>query len=472
MKTTPPPNILLIVSDQLSAQALRAWGNRHANTPNIDRMVASGVRFESAFTVCPLCQPARAAFWTGRYPHQTSIVSNGRKHHQTAIPPDMPTTGSVFSQAGYHCIHFGKTHDGGSLRDFTVIGSERQTIDDVNPAWPLDYDSELDRDTRAKTIDFLNGYTGTQPYFAVADLNNPHDICNWIGQNRHGELPLPEGIELPPLPSNLIIDETEFRKRPLPIQYICCAHNRQAQIAEWDELQIRKYLAAYHHYASRMDQDIGLIMDAMTTRNDADRTIVMFMADHGDSMGGRWMATKHTGFYEETVHVPMVFAGPGIQGVNRSVSGPVSNLDLLPTLCDLAGVPAPQGLPGKSLAPCLRERNIASPHEFVVSQWFTEWGFTVEPGRMIRTARYKYTHFLEGGGEEIYDLEKDPGETRTLIDDPHYRMVLEQHRSMLRQYVAENADPYFTLQWQAAPRWRSHPPGYRNHRGIAAPEAD
>lgn len=466
------PNVLIVIADQLSAQALKAWGNGHSATPAIDRLVEGGVRFEHAYTPCPLCQPARAAFWTGRYPHQTGVLSNGGKRKEAGIPADMPTLGDVFRGAGYRTVHFGKTHDAGSLRGFDVVESKRKQLDDVSPAWPVDYDSELDRDTRAKAIEFLTDYRGPAPYVAVADLNNPHDICNWIGKNQHGELPVPEGVALPPLPENLHLDREEFLKRPLPIQYICCAHNRQAQVAEWDEAQISKYLAAYYHYMARLDRDVDLVLGALRRRPDADRTLVVFMADHGDSMCGRWMATKHTSFYDETTRVPFVFAGPGITGPGRAVHGPVSLLDLFPTLCELADIASPDGLAGRSLMPCLREPERRGPHDFVIGQWFTEWAFTVEPGRMVRTDRYKYTHWLEGEGEELYDLSADPGEMRTLIDDPAYAGVLADHRALLKLYTDEALDPYFSLQWEAAPRWRSHPPGYRNHRGLAAPKAE
>jgi len=256
----------------------------------------------------------------------------------------------------------------------------------------------------------------------------------------------------------------------LPIQYICCAHNRQAQIAEWDEEKIRHYLLAYHHYLTRVDEEIGEILTALNQRPDAGDTLIVLMSDHGDSMCGRWMATKHTSFYDETVKVPFVFSGPGINGKNRSVKGLVSLLDLFPTLCDHAGIKSNIQTEGKSLMPWLAHKATGSPHEFVVSQWHTEWGFTVEPGRMIRTEKYKYTHYLEENGEELYNLITDPGELKNLADNPDYESVLKEHRNFLENYVSATNDPYFNLEWNAEKRWRKHKPGYRCHRGIAAPQ--
>ena len=462
-------NILLIICDQLSAQALSAWGSRYGGTPNIDEIIGNGVRFEAAYSSCPLCQPSRASFWTGLYPHETRVLSNGRLDPVPEVQEAVATVGSIFSQAGYKTVHFGKQHDAGSLRGFELFSVEKKEIGDATPAWPVDHDTQQDRNTREQTVEFLSNYAGPRPYLAVADLNNPHDICNWIGEFQGSNELISPDCALPPLPGNLYRDEGEFEKLPIPIQYLCCAHNRQAQIAEWDETRIRHYLCAYHHYISRVDAEIGRILAALWKRSDAEETLIVFAADHGDSMCGRWMATKHTSFYDETTRIPLVFSGPGIEGHGRSMSGLVSLIDLFPTLCGYAGINPDHEMRGCSLVPWLEGHRKDSPHSYVVSQWHTEWGFTVEPGRMIRSSRYKYTHYLEGNGEELYDLADDSGELRNLVDQPRFERVLDEHRALLMEYTKTTNDPYFSLEWKADDRWRSHEPGYCNHRGFAAP---
>lgn len=466
-------NILIILCDQMSATALKAWGNRDSDTPEIDSIIESGVRFSQAYTNCPLCQPARASFWTSLYPHQTEILSNGRKHHVPNLKEGIPTLGSVFAEAGYKTIHFGKQHDVGSLRGFETIQMQACEVDDAEPHWPVSLDTKRDRYTRQEVVKFLENYQEEAPYLAVADLNNPHDICGWIGENESGnEHMVFDDAELPPLPDNLYIDEEEFAKRPLPVQYICCAHNRQAQISEWDENKIRHYLKAYYHYLKRVDDEIGKIMTALKNRTDGEDTLIVFFVDHGDSMCGRWMGTKHTSFYDETTHVPLAFAGPEIQSRNHCVDGLVSLLDIFPTLCEYSGIAVPDTVEGKSLMPYLQGKKNHSDEKYVVSQWHTEWGFTIEPGRMLRTEKYKYTHYLEGEGEELYNLEKDPGETKNLVDNPEYENVLNEHRKLFKEYIAGTNDPYFSLEWVADQKYRSHKPGYRNHRGLAAPKIE
>jgi len=461
------PNILIIISDQLSWKALPAYGDRYARTPNIDRIAKRGVRFSQCYTSCPLCQPVRASFWTGKWPHETGVLSNGRIGVIPPVPEDLPTLGELFARAGYETVHFGKTHDAGSLRDFLIEPVEELPVEGTK-AWPVSYDTLRDRHTTTKAVEYLNN-AGNGPFLAVADLQNPHNICRWIGENMgvHEDVPVP--VPLPPLPDNF--RDTDLEKRPLPVQYICCSHRRMSQAAQWNELNYRHYLAAYYHYMSRMDAEAGLILDALEARKDADNTLVVFMADHGDGIAAHGMVTKQVSMYEETTRVPLMFAGPGVQSEDKVLDEQlVSLMDLLPTLCDYAGVDAPPDLWGRSLMPWLQGEEDGGPHEYVASEWHTEWSFTTSPGRMVRTADHKYVRYLEGDGEEFYDLRNDPGETRTLIDDPEYAAGLEEHRKLLRKHVQDTSDPFFSLAVDVDPRWRSHEPGYHNHRGPSAPD--
>ena len=466
------PNILIICCDQLSAAALPAYGNTVARTPNIDRITRRGVRFESCYTPCPLCLPARAAFWTGHWPHQTGVLSNSRQCAETGICDGLPTLGDLFSAAGYDTVHFGKTHDGGSLRGFRVAPWEDLPVEGTD-AWPVHYDTRRDRYATTHMVEYLQRDSGDAPFLAVADLCNPHDICNWVGHNVGPHTDVPTGGPLPPLPANFHVED--FERRPIPVQYICCSHHRQSQAAAWNETNYRHYLAAYYHYLSRVDTEIGRVLDALASRGDADRTLIVFMADHGDGMACHGHVTKQVSLYDQTTRVPLVFAGPGVAGQGRAIGGDIltSLLDLVPTLCDVAGIEAPEDLWGRSLLPQLvGAAGAEPPHQFVASQWQTEWGFTVSPGRMIRSPRYKYTRYLEGDGEELFDMTADPGETRSLVGDPAHADALAQHRETLRHLIEATGDPFFDLPWQADARWRSHTPGYHHHTGPAAPKAN
>jgi len=452
-------NILIIIADQLSKVAMGAFGNRHVHTPNLDRLAENGVRFSGCYTPCPLCQPARASFWTGRFPHETGVLSNGLKDPVPLVPVTMPTLGELFTEAGYDAVHFGKTHDAGSLRGFRVFSEEEYPVDAVG-TWPVNGETCRDRYTTEHVIAYLRDLP-SNPFLAVADLNNPHNICQYVGEFAGHHNDLPDSDNLPPLPENFCV--SNFDALPLPVQYICCSHNRQAQAAGWKEIDYRHYLAAYYHYVRRVDTEIGRILDALNQSTAGQDTLVLFFSDHGDSMGGRGLVTKQVSLYEETTNVPLIINGPGISA--HTEDGLCSLLDVLPTLLDVAGIQAVPGLWGKSLWPWVSGQRSDSPHDYVVSEWFTEWGFTVEPGRMLRTAYWKYIRYREDDGEEFYDLMNDPGETCSQLQHPK----LFEHRQLLDKHLTATADSFMMLQPKVDPRWRSHPPGYHNHQGAAAP---
>jgi choline-sulfatase len=400
-------------------------------------------------------------------PHNTWSVSNENRFKNGVVTEDVPSVGSLFSAAGYECIHFGKRHDNGALHGFNCIDVNGIKFEPIHPAYSLNYDSFNDEDTTRKSVNYLS-QTHDKPFVMAVDIQNPHDICSWIGcfQGEHEDLTGPD--KLPELLENYIVD---FSQLPKSVQYSCCAHRRQQHASLWNDMNFRHYLAAYYHYVHMADDCIGRLLDALKASDSADDTLIVFMADHGDSMGSRKMVTKHTSFYEETTNVPMIFAGAGVSGQNQCFDELVSNTDLMPTLCELAGIDCPTNIYGKSLAPLLKGEKLKEGRTYVASEWMSEWGFTIEPGRMIRSKNFKYNHFLENSDEELYDLVNDPYEKINLAGDNNYADVLEEHRAMLDEHVALTADPFFYLAVKADDRWRNHAPGFHNHRGISAPDS-
>ena len=462
-----PKHILLIMADQLSRRALGCYGNRDVASPAIDALARSGITMPHAYTTCPLCLPARAAIWTGTLPHDTGSVSNAGRFQNGVVGPETPTLGSLFQAAGYDTVHVGKQHDNGALRGFTCAAEGEVALEAVSPAWPLHADSRRDPQTLALCLDYL-ARPHRRPFFLVADFNNPHDICNWVGAFAGPHEDIPPPVPLPELPANFEIDDLETR--PRPIQYICCSHVRLSQAASWTAANYRHYLAAYYHYVNRLDAMVGRLLAALQASDAAADTLVVLMADHGDSMAAHRMVTKQVSFYEETTGVPMLFAGGPIAHRGLVLGNLVSLADLLPTLCDYAGLEAPSGLYGRSFWSMLADGRVHDgAREAVAAEWMTEWGDTVEPGRMLRTRGHKYTRYREGDGEELYDLRADPGETRNLAGLPEHRACLEAHRRLLAEHVCREQDPFFSLAWRVAPRWRSHAPGYPNHVGSCAP---
>jgi choline-sulfatase len=461
------PNILLIQCDQWSAQAVGAYGNEHVRTPAVDALAERGVRFEAAYTPCPLCRPARAAMWTSRWPHETGVLSNGKWFHDEPVGPEIPTLGELARSAGYQAIHAGKTHDHGTLRGFEVIEQATEEIPSP-PGVPLNADTFHDVALVGQVRDALAGRDRSRPTLMVADVVNPHNICGWVGANAGPveQLDVPE--PLPPLPDNW--DTPDIADRPAPVRHVCCSHRRGMQAARWSPRKYRQYLAAYYHYCRLADRTVGELLSALDNEGMTDDTVVLFLADHGDSMGAHRLVTKHTTFYEETTRVPLIAAGPGVSARGPATGQPlVSLLDVVPTVLALAGAEVAEGMRGRSLVPCFGGASWDEPRRYVVSEWHTEWGSTIEPGRMVRSGRFKYTRYVEGDGEELFDLEADGGETRNLAGDPAHAAVLDEHRAMLGEHCEQTGDPFFSLEIRADAPWRSHAAGYVHHEGTCAP---
>lgn len=460
-------NIALFVLDQLTWRALPAYGNPFAHTPNIDRIARESLMIDGCYTPCPLCQPARASFWSGRYPHETGVLSNGQLWPETGIREDLPTLGELFSEAGWQTVHFGKTHDQGALRGFECEPERVRVLPVENEVFPLNTDSFRDAYTVEAACRFLKKRRDERPLFMITDLVNPHNICGWVGANKGVHKSMECDIHLPPLPENFTFED--IKNRPAAVRYICCTNNRQAQAAGWTPENFREYLRAYYYYLSMADRSVGQVLDCLEQQGyTPENTLFVLVADHGDSMAAHGLVTKQVHFYEEITRVPMIFKGPGVQPGRRE--GIASLLDLFPTLCSWAGIPEPEGLRGLSLKDTLAGAELPK-RKYVASEWHTEWGYTVSPGRMLRTDRYKYTKYVEDGAEELFDLQKDPFEKKNMAKDPSYADVLEEMRQLLSEHEALTEDPFETLPWKADKRWRSHPSGYQNHHGIAAPMA-
>lgn len=465
-------NILIIICDQLSATALSAYGNTYSATPNLDSLAARSAVMEYAYTSCPLCQPARASFWTSRYPHQTGVLSNLPDQGFPAVSGDIPTLGELFSRAGYDCVHFGKTHDYGALRGFQVIESEEIKVPRTNPAIKFDYETFLDIDTTEKSVQYLSSRP-EGPFLMVSDLQNPHNICAYIGEHSEGYGDFPLDRELPPLPENY--DFNDIANRPEFIQYLCCAHRRQRQASSWKDDDFRYYLYAYYYYLNMVDKQIGQILEALEKSGAADQTMVVFLADHGEGMASHRLVTKYGAFYEETNRVPFFFALPdrrhaSTHSTQSRIGGTTSLLDLVPTLLDYAGLSRPDGLEGISLMPQIMGVKTHSDRLAAVAEWYDEFRDYTVPGRMICDEDYKYTCYLEPDSEELYDMRNDRYEKTNLAGKQEYDPILEKYRFLLKQHLEKSSDPFFTLKTAGTESYRRHPLGFEHHQGLSAVE--
>ena len=365
-----------------------------------------------------------------------------------------------------------------------MIESEEIHVPRTSPAIKFDYETFLDIDTTEKSVQYLSSRP-EGPFLMVSDLQNPHNICAYIGEHSEGYGDFPLERELPPLPENYDFDD--IANRPEFIRYLCCAHRRQRQASGWKEDDFRHYLYAYYYYLAMVDKQIGQILEALTESGAADQTMVVFLADHGEGMASHHLVTKYGAFYEETNRVPFFFSLPA--GDNKSgtpgscnknavplykkqnrIGGITSLLDLVPTLLDYAGIPCPAGVEGISLMPQITGAKTRSDRTAAVAEWYDEFRDYTVPGRMICDEEYKYICYLEPDSEELYDMKRDRYEKTNLAGKQEYAPVLERYRSLLKQHLKKSDDPFFSLKTADTAGYRRHPLGFEHHQGLSAVE--
>ena len=419
-------NVLYIMTDQQSATAMSCAGNDDLHTPALDQLAEDGTRFEAAYCTYPLCVPARVSMFTGRMPHEVGIEGNGGLVDPSVMPQSL---GHLLRGAGYRNAYAGKTHlpvpdDGetGAYWGWETIG-------------PWD-----DHAVAPACIDFL-AQQHDEPFFLVASYDNPHNICQWARQQQlpYGPVEDVPTESCPGLPANYSVPPYESEViRPL----VRSNYSVHPMVDSRPDLW-RHYRHAYYRLVERVDAGIGRILNALFDSPYADNTLIVFSSDHGDGQGAHQLNQKSF-LYDEQTRVPLIVRPPG-GGKPQVATGPVSaTLDLLPTVCDYAGVSVPDQARGLSLRPAA-DRGEDDKDRAVVTETVV---YEQEPGRMVRTDRYKYSVYSKGPyREQLFDLYRDPGEMVNLAIEARYQHVLASHREILSRWC-EQTDDHVPKRWR------------------------
>ena len=487
-----PPNVLFIIVDDLNT-ALGSYiesGSRPhyatANTPNLDRLAAEGIRFENAFVQNPLCNPSRASLLSGLRPNTVDVHTTGTwPRHK--VGDELRMLPEHFHDHGYFTGRVGKVghnsfehavswdeskfalsrdpaqlfHTPGYLpgddlsevRDNTwkegsENGMSRQDIfagSSRTLSLPLTWratreSSPMTPDgTTATRIIQLMAENRDKPFFLAAGLHKPHQP--WVGPVEFFDQHPVENIVLPP------ISASDRSDSPAPSTLVL------EDDAAHSELQKKQAIAAYHAMVTMADHHVGRMLKGLEDLGLADSTIVVFTSDHGFQLnehGGLWRKQFQ---FDESIRVPLIVRLPDGRGAGSISEGIVELVDLYPTLIDLASLPNPaHDLEGSSFEPLLDDPG--SPWKsaaFSQSRRMVGSGSTNSPlineegydGQSIRTARYRYTQWIPLNGErdtlvELYDLEQDPMEYTNLKDDPaHADLVAELSARLDRGWQGE-----------------------------------
>jgi choline-sulfatase len=431
------PNILLVLTDQQSADAMSCrMGPSHINTPAMDSLAARGVSFTRAYTANPLCVPARTSMLTGQPPHVTRVQIN-----DLAVPIEGRHRGfgRHFRDAGYETGYFGKWHVPFPAKDPAVHGFDVMGAIRNNGA-----DSEIP----ALAAAFIRT-TRERPFLLVTSFVNPHNICEWargeeLKDGAVGEPPTPE--RCPPAVDNLAPPSDEADG--VLLMRRSYQNNRLFPVGGFDEPKWRQYRWAYFRMIEKVDAHLAVILAALRDSGQLDRTVIVFTSDHGDAQGAHGWNQK-TVFYDTVSRVPFQIAGPGTARGGLSDRLVNTGTDLYPTLCELAGIEKPGGLPGLGLRASALTPRLTDPRRYVVSEKRMAQGAPVDgrtpelAGRMVRSARFKYCAYDIGERREsLFDLQRDPGEMVNLAGRAEHRPVLAEHRQSLAQWCRETNDPF------------------------------
>ncbi|MDB5774060.1 MAG: Choline-sulfatase [Herbaspirillum sp.] len=430
-------NLLIIMSDEHNPKMLGCAGHPIVETPNLDRLAASGVRFNSAYCTSPVCIPARASFAVGKY-----IFQIGHADNADAYDGETPSWHHKLRDRGHQVVSIGKLHfrkndeDHGFSEEIVpmhtiegkgdLMGLVRSDLPVRKGAYKMAnlagpgesqytfYDREIAARAQVWLREEAAKFNG-KPWVLFVSFVAPHFPLTAPPQHYYKyfdqELPLPK-----------LYAHDERPMHPALVDYRGSFNYDDY----FDDVKLKKALSGYYGLCSFLDENIGLVLDALNESGLADNTQVIYTSDHGDNMGSRGMWGKST-MFEEAAGVPLIISGPGIP-VGKVVDTPTSHVDVYPFILEAVGEAEPglmKGFPGVSLNALADgakpERNVLVEYHGMGS---TTGAF------MIRHEQYKYVFYVNYP-PQLFDLKADPEELTDLAGDPAYAKVLKDcHRHL------------------------------------------
>jgi arylsulfatase A-like enzyme len=435
------PNILWLCTDQQRYDTIGALNNPHVRTPNIDSLVNEGVAFTHAVCQSPICTPSRASFLTGMYPSSVHATMNGNESWADAAP----LVTKMLADAGYDGGLAGKFHlQGGYDRTEPRLPNDGYRYFKFSHAprdsWPEGHDyadwvreqghdltdlrqnplaipPELNQTTWCANmaIDFIEQDHGDTPWFLSFNPYFPHPPFeppqSYLDRYNPATLPGPL-----------------FRESDLESQAKLAGVDFQSPVRRPEDFDATTIQAKYYAMIELMDDNIGRILDSLERSGQRDNTIIIFMSDHGETLGDHGLLLKGCRFYEGLVRVPLIFAWRDHFQPGTVSDALVELTDIAPTLLDICGLPQPERMQGRSLLGLLNGET-TTHRDFVRSEYYRTLmsgegnNFEGSYGTMIRADRYKLVVYHGHGLGEMFDLQDDPGEFVNLWDDPAYRDV-------------------------------------------------
>ena len=430
-----PKNVLVLIADDMG-MTLGCYGDKIAQTPNLDKLARRAVRFTRAYATTASCSPSRSTIYSGLFTHQNGTYGLQHPPHGFLSLPTVEGIPNLLRRAGYWTGIIAKKH--------------------VGPQAVYDWESEMkggngrDPVTLTKDAKAFLGQRKDRPFFLVVGFNDPHRSAGKFGNELFPNRP----------------EEVRFDPAKIPVP-----PNLP------DRPEVRQDLAEYYQSVARCDRAIGMILKELEDAGLLEDTLIFFLSDNGIPFPG-----AKTTLYDTGVHLPLLVACPGHRGGNVS-SALVSFVDLVPTILDWTGAKGPKyKLPGRSMLPILGEENpkgwdaVFGSHQLhEITMYYPMRSITTERYRLIvnldhqkdfplssdiwgsptwqdirknglKTMGQKSVDaFLQRPKEELYDLKNDPNENNNLASDSGHAEILADLRRRVRKMQADTNDPWQIL---------------------------
>lgn len=430
------PNLIVIMTDDQGQWAMGAYGNQDIHTPNMDRIASEGALFTDAICVTPVCSASRAAYFTGLYPTQLGITDwISPIEAQQGLGLKHATWPQALQKHGYRTGLIGKWHLG-EKPEFhpTRLGFD-YFLGFLNGGnRPNDPVLEVDGKTEKLTGPLPDLLTDAALKFIAKESQQPFALCLHYRAPHTPYLPVP--------------DEDAAHYKDLDPKV---PHPPGADIN-----QLKRWHREYYSSISSVDRNIGRLLEALDQQKLSERTIVIFTSDHGYNLGrhgvhtkgnGHWIAggvhgPKRPNMWATSLQVPLAVRWPGVVQPGTKVKAPVSFLDMYRSVLGMLNLPLPEDCQalGTDFSPVLRGESLPPrPARFAQYDLHNN-GLAFM--RMVRTDRYKYVrHFKAYYMDELYDLQKDPGETQNLIRRGGMPQDAQPLVGMLDQWMKSINDP-------------------------------
>jgi len=438
-KSQMPPNFVFILIDDMRWDVMSCAGHPFVKTPNIDRIAEAGIRFTNAFVTTSLCSPARASFLTGCYARKHGVRINGKMD----LTLKTPTFPQILQTAGYETAFVGKWHMSG----------------DPHPRPGFDYwlsfplqgeyiDPQLNENgknfsAKGYMTDILTKYTvdylkrpKTKPFCICLSHKAMH--ANFTPAKRHKSLYAPSDLIKPDSWQDTLegkprwLREITLRggrlKKPLPPGGV----PDLIKPGQWEpEDETNQRRLNWYRTLAAVDESVGQVLDTLQANGLAENTFVIFSSDNGFFLGEHRRKDKRLA-YEESIRIPLLICGPGVVDRGKVLKQMVLNIDLAPTILELAGTKIPTTVQGSSFSSLLVGKKTKWRQSFLYEYFMEEWLPGIPTMVAVRTHQWKYIHYPEiNDTDELYNLKDDPHELHNLIDNADARRQLDELKAEL-----------------------------------------